>query len=164
LRIELINLDKYVISENPIILDDYSSGSYAVYYAINKNEKTFLCFMPDEERGFEPRCDYLMLGNEDNTIRFIELKGVDSTVEKKCCPSIWAHAFHQLIATYEAYEYLIDFENDIMKMILCTSANKIRLHDKKRSATRFEQYKYYKKIRENRIIPQILYCNEEDVV
>ena len=163
MRIELIPLAKNTISSNPIVLDDYSNRSYAVYFAINNNEKTFYYFKPDEARGPAPRCDYILICNEDFSLRFIELKGADLPSGLDCCRNTWAHAFHQLIATYETYAMLIDFEKDVVKMILCTSSHRF-LEGKKRSATRYEQYRYYKKIREYGITLQLLYCDERDEV
>ena len=163
MRIELIDLTKYTTSSNPIILDDYSNRSFAIYCAINDSSKTFSYYMPDESRGHDPRCDYLLVCNDDRSVRFIELKGADIQSGIECCKNVWGHAFHQLIATYDAYEELIDFEKDAIKMILCTSVYRYK-DGRKRSATRYEQYRYYKKIRELGIDPQVLYRDDEDVV
>jgi len=163
LRIELIGLTKYTISSNPIELDDYLNRSYAVYCAINSSGKTFYYFMPDEARGPDPRCDYLLVCDEDCSARFIELKGADLSSGSDCCKNIWAHAFHQLAATFEEYKTLIDSEKDVVKMILCTSVHRIN-GEKKRSAARYKQYRYYKKILKFGIIPKILYCDDKDEI
>ena len=163
MRTELIDLTEYTTASNPIILDDYSNRSFAVYCAINRSNKAFFYYMPDEARGSDPRCDYLLVGNEDCSVRFIELKGADIQSGIDCCKNTWGHAFHQLIATYNAYAGLINSEEDTVKMILCTSVYRYK-DGRKRSATRYEQYRYYKKIRELGVVPQILFSDDEDVV
>ena len=160
---ELISLTKYSTSSNPIILDDYLHRSFAAYHAKNDFNKSFIYCKPDEKGESAPRCDYLLVCSDDFTIRFIELKGNDKQEDKKCCKNVWGHAFHQLVATYDNYSPLIDHEKDIVKMILCTSAYRFS-DSRRRSATRYEQYRYYKKIRELGVVPLILYCDDEDVV
>jgi len=158
LRTELIDLTKYTASSNRIELDDYSSGSYAVYCAANDDEKTFFLYETDRLRGPEPRCDYLLVCHADHTVRFIELKGIDHSYScKEGCMSTWAHAFHQLIATYEAYDYLIDYE-DKVGMVLCTSVARGRI------AARYKNYKYYKRMQNRGIAPKVLCAEEEDAV
>ena len=161
MRTELIGLPKHATSSNPIILEDNFNNSYAVYRAVNNNNKVFFYYITDEERGLHPRCDYLLVCNDDCSVRFIELKGADILSGMDCCKNAWGHAFHQLIATYYEYVELIDSENDEVKMILCTSVSRA---SRKRSATSYKKYKYYKQIQELGIIPQILYCDDEDVV
>jgi len=162
MRLELVSLLKIQISTNPIELDDYSSNSYAVYCAANNEQKLFIYFKPDEMRATEPRCDYILVCDEDKTVRFIELKGSDLYYTcKNGCKSEWQHAFHQLLATYEAYTVYIDSEKDLVKMLLCTSAYRDR-NDMRRSSTRYKQYKYYKKALIYGITPSVLYRDEID--
>ena len=163
MRTELIPLTSYTVSSNPIELDDYNSNSYAVYCATNSKNKVFLCYKPDEKRGPDPRCDYLLVCNGDGSVRFIELKGVNySPTTVNCCKSVWAHAFHQLVETYITYEELIDAKKDVVSMILCTSVSNDR--GKQRGSTRYKQYPYYKKILMRGITPRVLYSDEIDEV
>jgi hypothetical protein len=165
LRIEFLELTGQAVSSNLIELDDFSRGSFAVYRAINDSNKAFYCYMPEEaeqkKERKEPRCDYLLVCREDNTVRFIELKGQDLPRNEKCCKSHWQHAFHQLRDTYNSCAAYIE-EKDDVKMILCTSIPEAHA---KRIASRYRQYKYYKKICESfGIIPKILYSDNVDVV
>jgi len=156
LRTQLISMMEYTVSDKSFVLDDYSSGSRAVYCAVNNDKKSFCYYEPDKPPGAEPRCDFLLVCLSDHIVRFIELKAILKDYGG-CCGNTWAHAFHQLFATYYAYYGFIDHEKDIVKMILCTSMVK-------RSRAKLEHYRYYKKIRECNITPQILYADQEDVV
>ncbi|MDR1706357.1 MAG: hypothetical protein LBS19_17020 [Clostridiales bacterium] len=141
----LIPLTGYKTSDNPIVLDDYSSGSYALYQAHNPSRKEFIYFIPDEERLGEPRCDYILMSAADIqfTTRFIELKGEDLPRSRRCCRAEWDHAFHQLACTYQEFEKYKSSGNEGVIFILCTSI------EKKRVMARFKNYRWYKYIREN---------------
>ena len=160
--------EKTSIRNNPIQLCDNKAGaSTAVYYANNREEKSLICCEPEKMEPTCVRCDYLLVHQlkGGDTIRFIELKGGDSPPrkgEKLCaqgCPQTWAHAFHQLFATYENYERYID-DNDTVKMILCTSWEKTQ-----KPYAKYKKYTQYRAIREIErfdIEPQIMYCTCED--
>ena len=82
---------------------------------------------PDELRGEDPRCDYLLCVSERNLVKFVELKGVDSiSAGPPCCKTSWQHGFHQLEATYEAYGSLLD-SKDVKEFVLCTALPRGRM-------------------------------------
>lgn len=158
MRCELVQLTRYETCDNPIELDDYSSGSYAIYQAYNPALKTFVYFKPDEYQTMKPRCDYILTNIKDPDIvsRFIELKGGDLQRQKRCCRTEWDHAFHQLECTYREFEEYIDLHEERIIFVLCTSI------EKKRVAARFKNYTWYKKLREN-IVGEILILYKDDL-
>ena len=167
--LQLLGLSCRDISCNPILLEDYTGESGAEYRADNPLDKLFLFCEPDKtdeankakERP-EPRCDYLLVGKSDRTIRFIELKGYD-IISSDCsiCRSTWAHGFHQLIATFNAYRYCCE-PGDSPEMILCSS---IPIGADK---GRFPNYKRYRGYRELLQMfgspPRVFYRGEIDEV
>ena len=169
MRNELLFWESALINNNPIRLrDDKAGASTAEYFANNQDEKLLICYEPEKAESGCVHCDYLLVHKSmgGDAIRFIELKGGDVLPRKgeklctKGCPQTWAHAFHQLLATYERCESYID-DNDIVKMILCTSWEK----NHKKPYARYKQYTQYRAIREIKrfdIEPQILYCTCED--
>lgn len=161
MRTELIHLEISKTDCNPVELDDYSSGSYAVYLAINEANSTFLFFRPDEKHTLEPRCDYILTSKDNLNFasRFIELKGGDIPRQSRCCRTEWDHAFHQLACTYEAFKPLIDSSVESVVFVLCTSI------EQRRIAARFKNYKWYKKLQQtaNSDI-KILYKGDFDIL
>ena len=148
---------EYKTCDNPIELDDESSGSHAVYLAHNPNHETFYYYKPDEHKPSEPRCDYFLISNSiDITPRFIELKGSDKSRMGKSGLTEWGHAFHQLYNTYEEFKTYIDSKE--MVFVLCTS-----IDDRKRTSARYKKYKWYKKLQNmpGKII--VLYRDDYDV-
>jgi hypothetical protein len=161
MRYELVQLTRYNTNDDPIELDDYSSGSYALYQAHNPSRKRFIYYKPDEQRLPEPRCDYILTSNNDfeSMSCFIELKGGDESRQKRCCRTEWDHAFHQLVCTYFEYMEYIDSEKERLVFVLCTAI------ERKRIAARFRKYKWYKYLLENVPGQIILLCkNEYDIV
>jgi len=131
--------DKHETNDNPIILDDYLSGSYAEYHAKNPSNQRFYYYMPDEDRLHVPRCDYVLLADTPSiNPRFIELKGGDYSRKKGCCKTEWGHAFHQLYCTYDEITRYIDPAEPIV-FVLCTSLNRP-------PAARYKSYPWYKKL------------------
>lgn len=124
---QLIPLEKYEDSSSELVLDDFSSGSEVVYHLENPNGMKVIYYCPDELRGGEPRCDYLLCVSEQNLVKFIELKGMDSiSAAHSCCKTSWQHGFHQLEATYEAYGSLLD-SKDVKEFVLCTALPRGRM-------------------------------------
>jgi len=169
MNIGLLNLSGLDISTNPIVLDSYEGDSNATYIAENNDEKVFFCCEPDKadeanrnKPESDPRCDYLLAGKTDNSVRYIELKGADkSSSGQKCCTSTWAHAFHQLVASYEAYR-LCNEQQDRFEFILCTSIPKVA---RKGRATNYTKYRYYKSILNSfGYPPKVLYQGDVDIV
>ena len=156
--------EKMSLNANPIELyDDKAGASDATYRANNPDEKSLDCYEPEKAESGCPRCDYLLVHRaaSGRTVRFIELKGGDSPPrrgEKLCaqgCQQTWAHAFHQLFATYESCAGCIDGDDDV-GMILCTSWDK----NHKKPYAKYKQYRYYKAIRNIErfdIVPQVMY-------
>jgi len=147
MHLGLIRLTRYETCKNPIELDDYANGCYALYQAENPCEKTFYYFEPDreEENSNEPRCDYILTTDDNSLIatRFIELKGDNKKRNKKCCADEWEHAFHQLYSTYCKYAECIQ-PNEKYTFILCTSIEKGRIN-----APLFTKSAWYRKLRED---------------
>ena len=158
MRYELVQLMRYDTCDNPIELDDYSSGSYAVYRANNNSRMKFIYFMPDEKRLTEPRCDYVLTNVTfpDTSSRFIELKGKDVPRQKRCCKTEWDHAFHQLVCTYREFVSYLNLPDEKVVFVLCTSI------EKKRIAARYRNYKWYKELREN-ISSELLILYKGDI-
>jgi hypothetical protein len=143
----LLNLSGIDINDNPIVLDSYDGDSDAVYYAENDEAKVFYCCEPDradeanrKKQKPEPRCDYLLVGRTDNTVRFIELKGADIRSGMKCCSNTWEHAFHQLLATFDACSISYE-QQDIFELILSTSMPKGSGIGRSTSFTKYGRYK-----------------------
>ncbi len=141
MRRELIALNLYETNDDPIELNDYSSGSHAVYLRANPSKSRFVYYKTDEETKEEPRCDYILFAPDrtDVATRFIELKGDDYRRQKRCCSTEWDHGFHQLLVTFEKYrEYLQTSERVLFVLSVAI--------EKKRIAARFKQYKRYKEL------------------
>jgi len=165
----LLNMSGLDINDNPIILESYEGDSDAVYCAENSDGKVFFCCEPDKADEAnrkkpepDPRCDYLLAGRADSTVRFIELKGANkSSGGQKCCANTWEHAFHQLVASYDAYSICYE-PQDCFQMILCTSIPK---DARKGRSANYTKYGYYKYILNNFVIPpKVLYRGEVDTV
>ena len=169
MKTALLNLSGKDINDNPIILESYEGESDASYFAENNDEKVFFYCEPDKADEVNkskldpsPRCDYLLVGRADNNVRYIELKGIDkNSSNPKCCASTWAHAFHQLIESYEAYIHTNE-PQDHFEFILCTSMTK---EARKGRATNYTKYRYYKSIL-NRFgyPPKVLFRGDIDIV
>jgi len=160
MRRELISLHhtEYETCENPIELDDESSGSHAVYMAHNPDYKMFYYYRPDENRSSEPRCDYVLIFSTLCIApRFIELKGSDKSKAGKSSLTEWGHAFHQLYCTYEEFKAYIDIQGEDVIFVLCTSIDNI-----KRTSARFKQYKWYRKLQSIQGKIVVLYRDEYD--
>lgn len=139
---QLISLEKCRDNSPELILDDFSSGSEAVYVLENPGclEVVYCC--PDELRGEEPRCDYLLYIHKRNLVKFVELKGADSSGSgHSCCSTSWEHGFHQLEATYWAYRSLLD-EKDVKDFVLSTVLPRERIN------ARYKRYARYMRLRE----------------
>ena len=169
MNISLLNLSGQDIDDNPIVLESYVRDSDASYFAENNDDKVFYCCEPDKDDEVnnskhepDPRCDYLLVGRTDNSVRYIELKGTDkSSGSQKCCVSTWAHAFHQLFISYAAYSICYE-DNDKFELILCTS---IPEDARKGRATNYTKYKYYKSIlNQFGYPPKVLYRGDVDIV
>ena len=169
MRIGLLGLSGQDTKENLIVLEDYWNGSDAVYHAENKANKVFFCCDPDRSDEAnkkkdtpDPRCDYLLVGKTDTSVRFIELKGVDKRESsKKCCSNTWEHGFHQLITTYHAYSICYE-SHDCFKMILCTSISR---EMSKGRIKNYKKYGYYKEIQNIlKTPPKVLYRDDIDTV
>lgn len=148
MRCELIDLNKYEAADDPVELDDYSSGSYAVYRAHNPARKSFVYFEPDEAEVNEPRCDYILTseGDVDFATRFIELKGTDAQRQNsRCCSSEWDHAFHQLSSTFDAFKQYME-EHERILFVLCTST------EKKRVVAQLKKYSEYRRLKEKLLV------------
>jgi len=99
---------EYETVDNPIKLDDHTSGSRAVYTMDNPNYSQFYYYLPEEQHLQEPRCDYLLVNANSTVLRFIELKGNDGEKDNaKCCNGRWEHGFHQLCCTYDHFKSYI---------------------------------------------------------
>jgi len=148
----------YSIQDNPIELDDISSGSYAVYLANNPNQEHVFVYTPDEYRLPDPRCDYFLTSSSSNiTPRFIELKGSNKP-RRGCCENEWGHAFHQLYCTYEEFKRYIFSQDERFIFVLCISM------ERGRSVANFAKYTWYKELQNlshaQKII--VLYSGEYD--
>jgi len=110
----------------------------------------------------DPRCDYLLVGKSDNSVRFIELKGKDKKISGcRYCEGTWVHGLHQLAATFNAHRGSYE-PKDFFEMILCTS---IPESARKGRATRYSKYGFYKEIwQASGNPPKILYQGESDYV
>jgi len=158
---KLIQLEQYEISDDPIELNDYSSGSYALYKAINTHHLVFIFFRPDQRRETEPRCDYILVSKDDQCIpsRFIELKGDNQPRKERCCKTEWDHAFHQLFCTYQGYETYIDTQIEKIIFILSTSIEEQRI------AAKFKKYRWYRMLQEVACGEiKVLYRNDYDTI
>lgn len=158
---QLINLEKYMDMSEEISLDDFSSGSSAIYFLKNPEclKVNYCC--PDRAEGMEggqktgkgqdpqrkePRCDYLLYISQVNLVKFVELKGIDSKdTNHSCCSTSWEHGFHQLEATYEAYRSFLD-QRDTAHFILCTVLPPSRISDRYKSYTRYRRLRESAKV------------------
>jgi len=157
------------VSCDPILLEDYAGEAGAEYRANNPNAKVFSYCEPDKadvankaKARPEPRCDYLLVGKTDKSVRFIEMKGHD-IFSNDCalCKNTWAHGFHQLITTYDAYK---DYcaPDDSLGFILCTS---IKVDAEKGRFPNYKRHKRYLEITQRfGSPPRVLYFGEADEV
>jgi len=166
---ELLGFTGEDVTDKFIELEDYKGESNAVYCADNPEEKKFLCFEPDKSDEAnrkkinpEPRCDFLLVGKSDKSVRFIELKGRDKqNNDCRHCPWTWAHGFHQLSLSFNAYRHCYEPE-DVFDMILCTSIPKAA---RKGRSANYIKYRHYKEIHQlTGKPPKVLYQGDIDEV
>jgi len=167
--VQLLGMSYQEVSSNQILLEDYAGESGAEYRANNPDAKVFNYCEPDKadeankaKTRPEPRCDYLLVGKSDKSVRFIEMKGNDkSSNDCALCRTTWAHGFHQLITTYDAYIHHIA-PDDSPVFILCTS---ISVNAEKVRVPNYKRHKRYMEITQKfGNPPKILYFGEEDDV
>jgi len=167
--VQLLGMSYQEVSCDPILLEDYAGESGAEYRANNPDTKVFHYCEPDKadetnkaKTRPEPRCDYLLIGKSDRSVRFIELKGNDiSSNDCALCKSTWAHGFHQLITTYDAYRHCCA-PDDCLGFILCTS---IPVAVEKSRVQNYKRHKRYKEITQMfGNPPRIHYFGEVDEV
>ena len=167
--VQLLGMPYQEVSCDPILLEDYPGESGAEYRANNPGNKVFNYCEPDKADETnnakvrpEPRCDYLLVGKSDKSVRFIEMKGNDkSSNDCAFCRTTWAHGFHQLITTYDAYRHC-SAPDDTLFFILCTS---IPVNAEKGRVPNYKRHKRYMEITQRfGSPPRVLYLGEVDEV